>query len=249
MPWNDPKLCEQCGATYTPKRSRQTFCSEQCYNLARRDQVRYPVTQRQQTKAGYVKIRVNGKLVWEHRHVMEQHLGRSLTKQESVHHINKCKSDNRLENLELCSSNAQHLTLHHTLFRDDTHKECSSCHEIKPRQEFGKSHKTSILADPHHTECLLCRAIRDKAEWSKGKTTFHRRRNGTTPNLKTCCQCQKEFNAIQSKSKFCSQECFADSLRRKPIICLHCKTEFVPTEYKQRFCSKKCGGHWRKYPN
>lgn len=56
----------------------------------------------------------NGKYrrVPEHRAVMEDYLGRELADRERVHHINCDKRDNRLENLYLCASDAEHHRLH-----------------------------------------------------------------------------------------------------------------------------------------
>ena len=53
--------------------------------------------------------RKHGPYVPEHRLVMERHIGRYLLPGEVVHHRNKVKSDNRIENLELFENNGAHL--------------------------------------------------------------------------------------------------------------------------------------------
>jgi len=43
---------------------------------------------------------------------MENHLKRFLTKGEVIHHLNGDREDNRLENLLLCGSHAEHAKVH-----------------------------------------------------------------------------------------------------------------------------------------
>ena len=63
-----------------------------------------PIGTRKVWRGGYVDIKVfDGHDGWrkEHRHVMEQHIGRELYPHENVHHKNGDRADNRLTNLEL----------------------------------------------------------------------------------------------------------------------------------------------------
>ena len=50
---------------------------------------------------GYVAKCISGKWTFQHRHVMEKHLGRKLDRTEHVHHIDGDKTNNVLENLEV----------------------------------------------------------------------------------------------------------------------------------------------------
>ena len=93
------------------------FCSLRCrYDHNKRDGSTYVGVN------GYRYIKVHGhpngaqSNYWmlEHRHTMEQHLGRYLTSDETVHHKDCDKLNNSIENLEVLS-NSEHVKFHNDL--------------------------------------------------------------------------------------------------------------------------------------
>ena len=109
------KRCGYCGVDYGKRPSEaywqfsaRRFCSRSCADKGR-TRVRVPD---EEFKARYRQVKINGRPRLEHRHVVEQALGRPLERHEQVHHKNHNRLDNRLENLEVVSS-AEH-GLRHT---------------------------------------------------------------------------------------------------------------------------------------
>jgi hypothetical protein len=83
------------------------------------DRIESTTTEKITTGAGYVFVKrpdhpgCNARgYVLEHRLVMEEKLGRYLTREEVVHHVNHNKSDNRIENLDLISTASEHTGMH-----------------------------------------------------------------------------------------------------------------------------------------
>ena len=104
--WNQiEKLCAACGEVFMISPSRvdsRLYCSKACYSKTMRSNM--PARR-------YIYLSIDGKRVLEHRYVVEQALGRKLHATEHVHHKNRNRHDNRLENLEVLDAHA-HFKLH-----------------------------------------------------------------------------------------------------------------------------------------
>ena len=111
------------------------------------------------TKDGYLLITIHGRKILEHRYVMQQILGRPLEQNEIVHHINGDRLNNHPTNLILMSLAAHTKQHKRTLFSSDSHKQCNSCLQIKPRRYFSPERTLGrALRDPHKGRCKLCLA-------------------------------------------------------------------------------------------
>lgn len=96
--------CTYCGASMIKALPRQQYCSRTC---SARDTGRagrgtsLPEGTTRRGGKGYRQIKVGKSWPMQHRHIMEQVLGRPLEDHERVHHKNGRRDDNRPENLEL----------------------------------------------------------------------------------------------------------------------------------------------------
>lgn len=121
--------CANCGAEHlqasrNAAKSKRSFCSRSCRSSrVRAETVGNRIEKKRPHGEGshvLVKVADHPRMgrhgvVYEHVLVVEASLGRYLSKDERVHHINCVKDDNRLENLHVCADSSTHFRIHGSL--------------------------------------------------------------------------------------------------------------------------------------
>lgn len=116
------RICKKCGNQfYTYKfqidKGFGDYCSKSCVHKKTGKYL----------ERGYYMVSVNNVQIPEHRFIMEQFLGRKLSKDEIVHHKNHDKLDNRIENLEI-TTRAKHAA-HHSVSKNIWSRNYPQCIE------------------------------------------------------------------------------------------------------------------------
>lgn len=141
---------------------------------------RLPLGGRRTDRKGYVLVKRpdhpfsnSHGYIQEHRLVLEAHLGRYLKRTEVVHHRNGIPSDNRIENLQLCSGHAEHLKIHRpTRF-------CRICGARHQAKGLCRYHYVRQWAESVRVPCQQC-----------GKPIERRRKAKARDGRRLCYSCR-----------------------------------------------------------
>jgi hypothetical protein len=140
-----PILCAECGTSFRRGKPSNRFCSRTCSAKAnarkRPGQLRNPAGYILEWNPPHPNAAKSG-YVMQHRRVMAEVMGRPLTKDEVVDHINGVKDDNRPENLRVLTA-PQHNSLPKPPRKPI---ECPHCHATL--LVSGRVRRVEVLSPP-----------------------------------------------------------------------------------------------------
>ncbi|MFE4571370.1 HNH endonuclease [Paenibacillus chitinolyticus] len=128
------KQCEMCGSKWYAEDAgsneyRRKFCSKECKNKAASMKLKGRTSRnykgRRVTTQGYIEVFIpehpnaNSNGYYKRANlVMEKKIGRYLDRKEVIHHIDKNKQNDDLDNLMLFASNSEHISYHYFVLGD-----------------------------------------------------------------------------------------------------------------------------------
>lgn len=98
--------------------------------------------------------------ILEHRWVVEQHIGRYLKPTEVVHHKNRNRGDNRIENLELFDSHSKHISFENIGnkwgLEDMSRRKCCICGSKKTSLRKSENNRPHWYGTKEKPICSRC---------------------------------------------------------------------------------------------
>jgi endogenous inhibitor of DNA gyrase (YacG/DUF329 family) len=163
-----------------------------------------------------------------HRYVWEHEAG-PIPRGFQVHHIDRDKTNNSIDNLCLVSE-VGHQRLHAML---------------EPNEEV-KARRLAAIEKARAAACEWHKSEEGRAWHSQQAKEIFR---NMEPVTFTCLHCGKQFEALPvGKHIYCSNACRSAARRKRgddneTRICPICGKEFTANKYSEtRFCSRKCMG-------
>lgn len=185
--------CESCGNELKMNKGGsypKKFCSIRCFYDFNSGGNNYKFKGRIDGK--YVRVRVNKKIIFEHRYLMEKALGRKLKKDEHIHHLDGDSRNNNLNNLILVSP-----TEHRKLHIGEPHYSMRKYKFVSelpiPRDEGSKICLMPQRRSYETIKCCCCgRLFWSRADYKKENKTcgvscwfeLDRRKNGRAKNIR-----------------------------------------------------------------
>lgn len=128
---------------------------------------------------GYKIIVIDGKRMFEHRHIWEKYYG-EIPKEHHIHHIDNNPSNNEISNLKLLT-NREHRAFYHKKNNGGLIRTCIDCGLKQPINDFPKrkESRTGIktLISGHRGRCKDCLRKKTKEAMRKWRAKHEQRNN------------------------------------------------------------------------